>query len=65
MERELMLPQRLDPRPYFANRPDPRSETRTELHPLRDILMMVLCAVLSGMEDWVGMEAFAEEKEAW
>lgn len=27
--------------------------------------MMVLCAVLSGVEDWVGMEAFAEEKEAW
>ena len=65
MERELMLPQRLDPRPYLANRPDPRRETRNELHRLRDILMMVLCAVLSGMEDWVGMEAFAEEKEAW
>ncbi len=27
--------------------------------------MIVLCAVLSGVEDWVGMEAFAEEKEAW
>ncbi len=27
--------------------------------------MMVLCAVLSGVEDGVGMEAFAEEKEAW
>jgi len=24
--------------------------------------MIVLCAVLSGMEDWVGMEAFAEGK---
>ena len=27
--------------------------------------MIVLCAVLSGVVDWVGMEAFAEEKEAW
>jgi hypothetical protein len=27
--------------------------------------MIVLCAVLSGVEDWVGMEAFAEEKEDW
>ena len=27
--------------------------------------MMVLCAVLSGVEDWVGMADFAEEKEAW
>jgi predicted transposase YbfD/YdcC len=35
------------------------------MHPLQDILMIVLCAVLSGVEDWVGMEAFAEEKETW
>jgi predicted transposase YbfD/YdcC len=60
-----MLPQLLDPRPYFASLPDPRRETRNKLHKLHDILMMVLCAVLSGVEDWVGMEAFAEEKETW
>jgi predicted transposase YbfD/YdcC len=60
-----MLPQLLDPRPYFADLPDPRRETRNKLHPLQDILMIVLCAVLSGVEDWVGMEAFAEEKATW
>ena len=60
-----MPPQRLDPRPYFAHLPDPRRETRNKLHTLHDILMMVLCAALSGVEDWVGMEAFAEEKETW
>lgn len=60
-----MLPQLLDPRPYFASLPDPRRETRNKLHKLHDILMIVLCAVLSGVEDWVGMEAFAEEKETW
>jgi len=60
-----MLPVLLDPRPYFVDLPDPRRETRNKLHSLQDILMMVLCAVLSGVEDWVGMEAFAEEKEAW
>jgi hypothetical protein len=27
--------------------------------------MIVLCAVLSGVEDWVGMEEFARNKEAW
>lgn len=27
--------------------------------------MIVLCTVLSGIEDWVGMEEFAEEKESW
>lgn len=60
-----MLPQLLDPRPYFADLPDPRRETRNKLHKLDDMLMIVLCAVLSGVEDWVGMADFAEEKEAW
>jgi predicted transposase YbfD/YdcC len=27
--------------------------------------MIVLCAVLSGVDDWVGMEVFAEEREEW
>ena len=52
-----MLPKLLDPRPYFADLPDPRRETRNKFHKLHDILMMVLCAVLSGVEDWVGLEA--------
>ena len=60
-----MLPKWLDPRPYVADLPAPRRETRNQLHKLHDILMMVLCAVLSGVEDWVGMADFAEEKEAW
>jgi hypothetical protein len=57
-----MLP---NPRPYFQDLKDPRRETKNKLHKLSDIVMIVLCAVLSGIEDWVGMEAFAEEKEAW
>jgi predicted transposase YbfD/YdcC len=57
-----MLP---DPRPYFAELTDPRRETKNKLHKLSDIVMIVLCAVLSGIEDWVGMEEFAEEKEGW
>ena len=60
-----MLPQPLDHRPYFADLLDPHRETRNKLHKLHDILMIVLCAVSSGVEDWVGMAAFAEEKEAW
>jgi len=51
---------RPDPRLYFAELRDPRRETRNKLHQLHDILMMVLCAVLSGVEDWVGMETFVE-----
>jgi DDE family transposase len=57
-----MLP---DPRPYFADLDDPRRETKNKLHKLSDIIMIVFCAVLSGVEDWVGMEAFGREKEAW
>jgi predicted transposase YbfD/YdcC len=60
-----MRPPLLDPRPYFADLPDPRRETQNKLHKLHDILMIVLCAVLSGVEDWVGMADFAAEKEAW
>ena len=47
-----MLP---DPRPYFADLSDPRRETRNKLHPLSDILMIVFCAVLSGVDEGVGM----------
>ena len=57
-----MLP---DPRPYFEELSDPRRETRNKLHKLHDILMIVLSAVLSGIEDWVGMEMFAQDKEPW
>lgn len=57
-----MLP---DPRPFFAEIADPRRETKNKLHKLSDILMIVFCAVLSGIEDWVGMETFTEEKEIW
>jgi predicted transposase YbfD/YdcC len=60
-----MPPRLLDPRPYFANLPDPRRVTRNKLHSLHDILIIVLSAVLSGIEDWVGMETFARERETW
>lgn len=57
-----MLP---DPRPYFADLEDPRRETKNKLHPLGDIFFIVLCSVLSGIEDWVGMEDFAEDRIDW
>jgi len=57
-----MLP---DPRPYLADLDDPRRQTKNKLHALGDIVFIVLCAVLSGIEDWVGMEDFAQEKQDW
>lgn len=61
----LMPPRLLDPRPYFANLPDPRRVTRNKLHFLQDILLIVLSAVRGGIEEWVGMETFARERETW
>jgi hypothetical protein len=55
-----MLPH---PTSYFKDVKDPRRNTKNKLHSLSDIVMIVLCPVLNGIEDWVGMEAFAEEKE--
>lgn len=58
----MILP---DPRPYFAKLEDPRRETKNKLHKPSDILMIVFCAILSGVEDWVNMEVFAQDKESW
>ena len=52
-----------DPRPYFADLPDPRRETRNKLHELHDILMIVLCAVLSGVEDWWGWKRLPKKRK--
>ncbi|MDD2730375.1 transposase family protein, partial [Malikia sp.] len=42
-----------NPQTYFAELPDPRRQTRNKLHKLEDIVMITLCAVLCGFEDWV------------
>ena len=54
-----------NPQTYFANLPDPRRQTRNKLHKLEDIVMITLCAILSGFEDWVSIEDFGHENEQW
>ena len=54
-----------NPQPYFSYLPDPRRETRNKLHKLEDIVMITLCAVLAGYEDWVSIEDFGHENEEW
>ena len=54
-----------NPLPYFESLPDPRRETKNQLHRLEDMVMITLCDLLSGMEDWVGIAVFGNEKEAW
>ena len=54
-----------NPQAYFEALPDPRRETKNKLHKLQDIIMITLCAELSGVEDWAGKEVFAQEREEW
>jgi predicted transposase YbfD/YdcC len=49
---------------FFAGLPDPRID-RTKKHPLSDILVIALCAVICGADSWEEVEAFGEAKEGW
>lgn len=49
---------------HFANLEDPRVE-RTKLHKLIDILVIAICAVICGADNWEEVELFGQAKEAW
>ena len=49
---------------YFGDLPDPRVEGRCD-HKLLDILVMAVCAVITGAESWVEVETFGRLKQAW
>jgi predicted transposase YbfD/YdcC len=49
---------------HFAELPDPRIN-RTKLHLLSDILVIALCAVLCGADDFVEIALFGKAKRAW
>jgi predicted transposase YbfD/YdcC len=49
---------------HFATLTDPRVE-RSKEHLLIDIVTIALCAVICGADDWVAIETFGREKEAW
>ena len=49
---------------YFGNLRDPRLE-RTRLHGLLDILVIALCALIGGADDWEDVEMFGRAKEDW
>ena len=44
--------------------PDPRVK-RTQRHELMDILVIALCAVIGGADDWVGVVEFGKAKREW
>ena len=49
---------------HFAGLPDPRFE-RTKLHPLLNILVISLCAMICGADSFTDMEDFGESKRDW
>lgn len=49
---------------HFKSVEDPRIE-RTKDHALLDMIVIAVCAVICGADDWVGIEAWENEKVAW
>jgi predicted transposase YbfD/YdcC len=49
---------------HFADLDDPRID-RTKKHPLDNISVIALCAVICGADSWVDIELFGEAKRVW
>ena len=49
---------------HFSALSDPRILRKTR-HKLVDVIVIALCAVIAGADDWVEIAAFGKEKEQW
>src|SRR3954469_8902539 len=49
---------------YFRKLKDPRRRHR-RLHNLQDIIVIALCAVIAGAQDWQEIETFGRKRRAW
>ena len=49
---------------YFAKLKDPRRRHR-RLHHLQDIIVIALCAVIAGAQDWQEIETFGRKRRDW
>src|SRR5437868_843467 len=49
---------------HFAKLKDPRRAHR-RLHLLQDIIVIALCAVIAGAQDWQDIETFARKRHDW
>lgn len=49
---------------HFANLEDPR-DNRGKAHLLLDIIVITICAVISGAESWEDIELFGKSKQEW
>lgn len=58
------MPKTLSIQEHFKALPDPRAGNAL-LHPLIDIVVIALCAVICGANDWTDVEEFGHTHEAW
>lgn len=49
---------------HFGELEDPRID-RTKLHKLLDILVIAICAVIAGADNWEDVEEFGKAREEW
>ena len=49
---------------FFDELEDPRMD-RTKLHSLADILVITICAVICGADEWTEIELFGKSKRRW
>jgi hypothetical protein len=49
----------------FSVLPDPRKHTGKVRHRLLDVVVMAVCAVIAGADNWIEVERFARAKEGW
>jgi predicted transposase YbfD/YdcC len=49
---------------HFSELEDPRIE-RQKQHQLLDVIVIAICAVICGADDWVAIETFGRAKEGW
>jgi predicted transposase YbfD/YdcC len=49
---------------HFTTLTDPRVE-RTQLHPLSNILVIAICAIICGADDWVAVARYGNAKREW
>ena len=49
---------------HFEDLEDPRVE-RTKIHQLSDIIVIAICAVICGADNWVEIEEYGHAKGDW
>jgi predicted transposase YbfD/YdcC len=52
-------------RKFFAALPDPRRRRRRIKHPLLNLIVIALCAVIAGADDWQEIVQFGHSRRAW